>query len=170
MKAAELTVGLEIAVTDGTSPYDQKTTKATRCKVLGPPQGGYVSVELLEDAKSRLGNRALWNQEGWKKKGDRHRAETRNCWMPWASLETRADNERRIEKEREESEAESEERLAELQRRVDQFAGEVDGAMAWGRSRSVHRSVGIGAIPRDHEDTVRMPTEALEALLKAAER
>lgn len=79
--------------------------------------------------------------------------------MPWSRLETRAENERKRAEEKAQVEGAREERLAGLQHRLDQFAGEVDDSIAWAGLRALHQI----------EDHVRVPTEALEKLLDRAE-
>jgi hypothetical protein len=164
MKASELAVGTTVAVTDGVSKYDQRTNKATQCEVIGAPENGEVRVKLLEDAKSRMGNRRIWGQSGWMKEGDTTRVQTRACWMLWETLGVRAENERAAKETAEREEKETEDRLAELQRRTDQFAGEVDESLRWGGLRRSFDRTRAG-----EQEYVRIPTHALEALLDKAE-
>lgn len=158
MKASELKPGTEVAVMGGSSSWDLTTRKATRAAVVKDPAKGHVQVTLLEDANSGVGATSYGFSRRQAVKGDTIRVSTRQCWMPWRNLEARATNER-VNHEQEESEAAAlEQRLADLQHRVDQFAGEVDGAMAWGGLRH-----------RDLTSHVRIPTEALVRLLDRAE-
>lgn len=161
MKASELTVGAIVAVVDGSSKYDQRTNKATQCEVTGVPAKGHVTVKLLEDANSRLGQ-SIWNQEGWKKTGDLVRINTRMAWMPWESLGIRALNERTKRQQKEREEADSEERLTELQRRTDEIASGTTNPLRWAGAASYNTISSV-------EEYVRIPTEALEELLDRAE-
>ena len=163
MKASELTVGTVVAVTDGVSKYDQRTDKATQAEVIEAPRAGYIRLKLLEDAHSRLGVRGVWEQRDYKKAGDTIRIQTRSCWMPWDRLNVRAENERAAKATKDREEKESEDRLAELQRRTDQFAGEVDESLRWGGIRTSY------SMNASHEEHIRIPTKALEALLDKAE-
>jgi hypothetical protein len=161
VKASELQVGTVVAVTDGASKYERKTRLATQCKVTREPRSGYVEVELLEDAKSGLGNRRTWSQEGLAKQGERVRIKTVCAWMPWDRLSVRAKNEKAAEEQKDREEKARADRLAELQRRTDQFAGEVDESISWSDTRFHPYSQG--------DQYVRLPTAALEALLDRAE-
>ena len=158
MKASELKVGIIVAVTDGPGKYAQRTSQASQCKVVTEPSSGYVGVELLEHAKTGLGNRRMWSQNGLAKKGERVRIKTICAWMPWETLGVRAENERAAKERKDREEQASEDRLADLQRRTDQFAGEVDKTLRWG---GTHYNV--------QEEYVRIPTPALKALLDRAE-
>lgn len=150
MKASEINVGEEVAVTSGTDSYSQTTLRATKARVEAKPKGGYVGITLLEDARWGLGRR---------KAGERFPILTRYLWMPWATIEVRAENERRKQEEKDVEEKAREDRLAGLQTRLDQFAGEVDESLDWGGLRHL-----------DVTAYVRIPTPALEALLDRAER
>jgi len=158
VKASELKVGTIVAVTDGPGKYNQRTSQATQCKVVTEPKSGYVGMELLEDAKTGLGNRRLWSQTGMAKKGERVRVKTICAWMPWETLGVRAENERAAKERKDREEREQEDRLADLQRRTDQFAGEVDSTLRWG-----------GSHYNAQEEYVRIPTPALKRLLDKAE-
>jgi hypothetical protein len=158
VKASELKVGAIVAVTDGASKYERRTSKATQAKVVTAASSGYVGIELLEDAKTGLGNRRTWDQRGMAKKGDRVRIKTVCAWMPWETLGVRAENERAASEKKDREERESEDRLADLQRRTDQFAGDVNSVLRWGGS---HYNI--------QEEYVRIPTTALKHLLDKAE-
>lgn len=163
MKASELSVGAVVAVTDGASKYERRTSKATQCKVVTEPRSGYVGVELLEDAKTGLGNRRTWDQRGLAKQGERIRIKTICAWMPWETLGVRAENERAAKEVKDREERDSEDRLADLQRRTDQFAGEVDQSLRWSGTRTSYNPIA------NIEEHVRIPTKALERLLDKAE-
>lgn len=149
MNASELTVGLEVAVVAGSGEYERSARRATKAQVVTTPSSGRVSVELLEDSKFGLGRAA---------KGERRSIKTVQAWMPWATFEVRMGNERAAEEVEQQEDDRREERLAKLQGRADQFAGEVDEAMAWGGLRHL-----------DVEKFVRVPTKTLEKLLDRAE-
>jgi hypothetical protein len=160
MKASELKVGTVVAAVNGTGKWDQKEERVTKVEVAQAPSGGYCEVKLLEDAKTGLGVRS-WTSEGWKKAGETVRLKTRQLWMPWENFENRLRNMATAKEERESQLKAREDNLAELQRRIDQFAGEVDEPVRWaGR--------GYGHEP-EQESHVRVSTEALKRVLDRAE-
>lgn len=167
MNAKELSMGSEIAVVASLAAFDKQTVRATKCEVVSKPTAGVVSVMLLEDARNRLGvsGYGRFQKENWKKAGATVRVKTSQCWMPWSNLETRASNERKQADEKAAVERAREERLAGLQQRLDQFAGEVDETIAWAGERHREGSPDQKQI----EKYVQVPTPALEALLNRAE-
>lgn len=163
MKASELGVGTVVALVPGTSDHEQRNERATKVEVVGPPGNGRCEVKFLEDANSNIGRSILAGEEV-KRAGETMRVQTRLCWMPWASFETRVANMAAAKSQRDSEAQAREDKRAEIQRRIDQFAGEVDEPITWsGRGYSGNR------YETDQESHVRIPTEALEAILDKAE-
>lgn len=155
MKAAELTVGREVAITDGTDRYAREPSRATRAIVAEEPEGGYVRVKLLEDANSKIG-RSWMSNEGNHKKGATLRIETRKCWMPWEEVAEVIKRDRERQAAQEKAAEEREEKLVALQARVDQAGGKGHPLLRWARS-------GYGG--KADTEYVFISTEALEAIL-----
>lgn len=159
MKAAELKPGVEVAVTAGGASWDLRTKKATRAVVLKPPRAGHVEVRLLEDSNSGVGATGAGFGRRQAVNGDAIRVSTRQCWMLWGTLETRAANERENREREVRDQNARDDQLLALQHRVDQLAGEFDEQLGW---------AGYASRP-DYTATVALPTAALEKLLDRAE-
>jgi hypothetical protein len=158
MNASEITVGQVVAATEGSGRYERSDKAVSKVEVLTPAKGGYVEVEFLE--VGGRGFRRYSPTHGYVEveAGQTRRIPTRSLWMDWSTYETRLANLKRQRDEKDAEQARIDAALADIQQRLDQFAGEVDEKVEWAGYRH-----------QDLTTDVKVPKAALLALLDRAE-